>query len=294
MPLRLAILATCLHAVIGDWANVFHEPFNGSAVDPTRWNVWHNKTHGDKEWQLYTGDSVRVADGALSIVTAAAPPGTLGPDGKRAYAFTSGWLDTSGKVEMTFGRFEARIRLPVPVRSIWPAYWIVDDTRHCWPTGGEIDILEAVGGFRNESVFGTYHWGSACGEDDWTSDGQRNGAAAPPAGHNFSDAFHIFGVYFNRTAITWHVDGSPYVSRLAGEPSNLFVPSWPLFTILNTAMAYWGPQPQPPTGEGLPAVMLVDEVNIFKWSGPGGATGDFEIPYNATGLAPQTARVPHI
>jgi len=68
-----------------------------------------------------------------------------------------------------------------------------------------------------------------------------------------------------------------------GQPAGLFVPSWPLYTILNTALSFWaGPQP-PPTG-GYPAYMYVADVAAYAWDGAGGATGQFEIPFNATGL----------
>lgn len=60
------------------------------------------------------------------------------------------------------GRFEARIKLPQPARYVWPAFWLLPqsnpDGRHstdpavsrCWPTGGEIDILESVGQYKND------------------------------------------------------------------------------------------------------------------------------------------------
>lgn len=105
------------------------------------------------------------------------------------------------------------------------AYWLVNDNAKCWPVGGEIDILEAVGAFRNDSVFGTLHWGDECGKDQW--DG-RNGAYPHPAGANFSDAFHVFGLYWNATAITWTVDGNAYVSRTAGQPKTLDVQWGPM------------------------------------------------------------------
>lgn len=127
-----------------------------------------------------------------------------------------------------------------------------------------------------------YHWGPSCGNDAWTQD-KRNGDAPHPAGQLYSDAFHNFTVYWNRTAITWAVDGAPYVSRVAGQPAGLFVPSWPLYTILNTAMAFWA-GPQPPPAMPSPSYMFVDSVAMWRWDGAGGATGDFEIPYNGTGL----------
>ena len=270
----------------GQWRLVFEDTFSSPMLNRSAWRVLDNFTHGDQEWELYTAENVYVQDGALVLRTQAKDA----QHGARTYHFTSGWVDTRGLIEQAFGKFEARIRLPVELPGLWPAYWLVDDNNHCWPVGGEIDILEAVGGFRDDSVFGTYHWGPACDQDSWTKDGDRNGDAPRPSGGHYSDSFHNFTAYWNATAITWAVDGAAYVSRLAGEPAGLFVPSWPLYTILNTALSFWtGPQP-PPTA-GYPAFMFVDYVRSWAWDGPSGGPGEFPIPYNATGLRPQVAEL---
>ena len=270
------------------WELLWSDTFDGPTLNASSWSVRDNFTHGSSEWELYTASSVAIRAGALELTTSTAR--AVGPDGKRVYNWTSGWVDTKGKVETSYGRYEANIQLPKALQSVWPAYWLVDDNNHCWPTGGEIDILEAVGGFREDAVFGTYHWGSVCGVDEWSKGGQSNGAYQHPPGDSFSDVQHTFTVWFNRTAITWGVDGNPYVSRMVGDPASLFVPSWPLFTILNTAIAHWGGGVQPPPQEGYPVVMRIEDIAIYKWDGPEGLTGDFPIPYNATGLAPQMTR----
>jgi beta-glucanase (GH16 family) len=265
------------------WAPVWLDHFSAPTLNPALWTVRDNMTHGTREWQLYLADEVFLEGGALVIRTRSRNASY----GSRQYHFTSGWVDTRGSAlgENTYGMFSASIQLPQEAVGVWPAYWIVDDNNHCWPTGAEIDILEAVGSVKGDEITGTYHWGQTCGADDWEKDGQRNGAFPHPPGEPFSAAFHNFTAYWNRTAITWEVDGHPYVSRLAGQPADLFVPSWPLFTIFNVAMSFFGvPQPPPPLAQ--PTYMRVDWAGAWRWDGPGGATGDFEIPFNATGLQP--------
>lgn len=268
----------------GLWRLVFEDTFSAPTLNASAWNVRNNMTHGDKEWQLYTADNVYLEDGNLVLRTQA----TTASYGSKLYNFTSGWVDTLGLIELTYGKVEARIRLPQELPGLWPAWWLVDDNHHCWPVGGEIDILEAVGGYRDDGVFGTFHWSTgACGVDAWSKDGDRNGLSPRPAGGHFSDAYHNFTVYFNASVITWAVDGHPYVSRVAGQPAGLFVPSWPLYAILNTALSPWA-GPQPPPAAGYPAFMRVDSVHAWSWAGPGdGATGQFPVPFNATGLHPQ-------
>ena len=265
------------------WAPVYLDHFTAPTLDPTLWTVRNNMTHGTREWQLYLSDEVFIEGGALVIRTRSRNVSY----GARQYSFTSGWVDTRGSAlgEVTYGMFSASIQLPHEAVGVWPAYWLVDDNNHCWPTGAEIDILEAVGSVNGDSVSGTYHWGQTCGSDDWAKDGQRSGHFPHPTGAPFSTAFHNFTAYWNKTAVTWAVDGQPFVSRLAGQPANLFVPSWPLFTIFNTAMSFFDvPQPPPPLAQ--PVYMRVDWAGAWRWDGPGGDTGDFEIPFNATGLVP--------
>jgi beta-glucanase (GH16 family) len=268
----------------GQWRLVFEDEFVAPQLNASVWRVANNMTHGGQEWELYTSDNVYVEGGSLVLRTQAVDA----VHGGRTYHFTSGWVDTLGLVERGYGKFEARIRLPAELPGLWPAYWLVDDNAHCWPVGSEIDILEAVGGFRDDSVFGTYHWGAACGSDAWTRDGDRNGDSPRPPGAHFSDAFHTFTAYFNATVITWAVDSAPYVSRVAGQPAGLFVPSWPLYTILNTALSFWA-GPQPPPRDGYPAFMYVDYVRAWEWDGPSNGPGEFPVPFNATGLRPQLA-----
>jgi beta-glucanase (GH16 family) len=285
-PSAAALVATAAAADDGQWSLVFADTFSAPSINTSAWTVRDNMTHGDKEWELYTKDNVYLEDGNLVLRTQA----TQARYGSKVYNFTSGWVDTRGLVELTYGKVEARIRLPQELPGLWPAWWLVDDNNHCWPLGGEIDILEAVGNYRDDGVFGTYHWGTgACGVDAWSKDGDRNGLFPRPPGGHFSDGFHNFTVYFNATVITWAVDGHPFVSRVAGQPAGLFVPSWPLYAILNTALSFWA-GPQPPPRDNYPAFMYVDSVHAWSWAGPGNATaGVFPVPFNATGLQPQHA-----
>ena len=62
-----------------------------------------------------------------------------------------------GKFDQTYGRFEARIKIPYG-QGIWPAFWMLgnDIKKVGWPTCGEIDIVENIG--REPAiVHGTIH-----------------------------------------------------------------------------------------------------------------------------------------
>ena len=102
------------------------------------------------------------------------------------YNYTSGWVDMNRKWGQHEGRWEVRAKLPDPrCDAIWPAIWLMNcgssgsiyagdaasgalgcsGQEICWPTAGEIDIMEMVGQQQNGSVLSTYHWAHQCGVD---------------------------------------------------------------------------------------------------------------------------------
>ena len=141
----VALLASAARA---NWQLTFEDDFNGP-LNTTAWLVRDNFTHGSQEWQLYVADEVSVAGSNLLIHTSA----KHAMYGDKPYNFTSGWI--SSNVGQAEGRFEARIKLPQPAKYVWPAFWLLPLSNpdapegRCWPTGGEIDILESVGGYKN-------------------------------------------------------------------------------------------------------------------------------------------------
>jgi hypothetical protein len=145
--LSLALLLFASPAA-GVWVQTFFDDFNGP-LNTTSWKVQDNFTHGSSEWEVYEADEVWTADSNLVIRTRA----RNATWGSRAYNFTSGWV--SGNWGQAEGRFEASIKLPYQAKYVWPAFWLLPQTDpfspsgRCWPTGGEIDILESVGGYKN-------------------------------------------------------------------------------------------------------------------------------------------------
>lgn len=132
-----------------DWHLLWEDNFTGpvgAPPNPAWWTVRDNMTHGPLEQQLYTSSSVGL-DGEGHLVLTTSRATIRGPG--REYNFTSGWVDTQGKVNATFGRWEIRAILPNPrALGIWPAHWLMPEANswNCWPVGGEIDIMESNGG----------------------------------------------------------------------------------------------------------------------------------------------------
>jgi hypothetical protein len=130
---------------------------DGSSPDPTKWifdtggNGW-----GNNELEYYTArpQNAKIQNGNL-VITAIQEMYT-GPDGVTRN-YTSARLKTAGLFSQTYGRFEARIKIPYG-QGIWPAFWMLgnDIATNVWPACGEIDIMENIGS-EPATVHGSMH-----------------------------------------------------------------------------------------------------------------------------------------
>ncbi|HEX6209208.1 MAG TPA: glycoside hydrolase family 16 protein, partial [Methylomirabilota bacterium] len=191
------------------WSDEFDAP-DGAKPDPSRWvHDLGGGGWGNDELQTYTDrpENASVQNGAL-VVTARAEPFT-GADGI-ARQYTSARLKTLGRLEQTYGRFEARLQLPRGP-GLWPAFWMLgaDIGTVGWPGCGEIDIMEHIGR-EPTTVHGTLHGPGYSGA------GGIGGSADSPDGRPFADAFHVFAVEWEPQEIRWFVDGRLYQARRPG------------------------------------------------------------------------------
>jgi beta-glucanase (GH16 family) len=248
----------------GAWGLVWSDEFNGppgSAVDSTKWSFdLGGKGWGNNELETYTSrpENVHVQDGSL-IINAIKETFTGADNLTRNY--TSARLLTKHKFSQTYGRFEARIKIPFG-QGIWPAFWMLGDnidTVH-WPNCGEIDIMENIG--REPSVVhGTFHGPGYSG-------GKGIGAAYTlTGGRKFSDDFHTFAVEWEPNVIRFYVDGNLYQTRTPADlPAGA---SWvfdhPFFIILNVAVGGGWPG-NPDATTVFPQQMRVDYVRVYKRS----------------------------
>ena len=105
------------------WNLVFSDEFegaSGTAVDATNWNLINKGGgFGNNELEFYTNRTDNAAlDGNGSLVIKAMKEAYMGSD------YTSARLESSGKFEQAYGRFESRIKLPRG-QGIWPAFWVL-------------------------------------------------------------------------------------------------------------------------------------------------------------------------
>jgi beta-glucanase (GH16 family) len=180
-----------------------------------------------------------------------------GADG-RSRDFTSARLKTQGQGAWTYGRMEARIKVPSG-QGMWPAFWMLGaNVRQVgWPRCGEIDIMENIG--REPAiVHGTAHGPGYSGG---------NGIGKPfalQAGRRFADDFHLFALEWEPGELRWSVDRLVYFTLTPRDlpKGTAWVFDKPQFLLLNLAVGgFW---PGAPNASTLfPQQMLVDYVRVY-------------------------------
>jgi beta-glucanase (GH16 family) len=246
-------------------APVWHDEFDGPAgasFDSTKWVAeTGGQGFGNQERQFYTTRVENVAlDGAghLVITARAEPPSSAYECWYGTCRYTSARLRTKGLFEQTYGRFEARIRVPRG-QGLWPAFWMLgaDIDAVGWPQSGEIDIMEHIG--REPAVVhGTLHGPGYAGAEGI-------GQADTLARGGYADDFHIFAVVWEPEEIRWYVDGRQY-HRMT--PADLprgteWVFDHDFFLLLNVAVGGSWPG-DPDASTTFPQQMVVDYVRVYR------------------------------
>ena len=230
------------------WTLVWHDEFNGPAIDLTKWNFEVNGDGGgNNELQYYTSRPVNAFIDSGMLVIQALQESYLGK------SYTSARLNTDSKGNWKYGRFEARMMLPYG-RGLWPAFWMLptDGVYGGWPASGEIDIMEEVGD-NTQKVYGTIHYGSS-------SNHLQSGGSYTIANGTFAGAYHIFVLEWDTTGMKWFVDGHQYYSVAIGRPFDQR-----FHLLLNVAVGGNWPG-SPDLATTFPQQLRVDYVRVFRKS----------------------------
>ncbi|HEX8327885.1 MAG TPA: family 16 glycosylhydrolase [Hymenobacter sp.] len=243
----LAITAVCaLGAQAQTYQQVWADEFT-TGIGPS----WKFETGGggwgNNEKQYYQASNASVANGELRITARRENVGGM--------PYTSARMITQGLKQFTYGRMEARIKMPQG-QGLWPAFWMLGSniSTVSWPRCGEIDIMEHIN--TENRVLGTVHW-------------DNNGSYAQYGGNTATTPadYHVYSVEWTPTFIKWFVDGAQYheinIANGAGGTDEF---QRPFFLLLNLAVA--GNLPGQTVDESrLPATMFVDYVRVFQKTG---------------------------
>jgi len=228
--------------------------------DASKWTIeTGGGGFGNHELESYTDGPANVEQRGGNLVITARKERFTGKDGiQRDY--TSARLQTKTHFAQTYGRFEARMKLPSG-KGIWPAFWLLGndiDSTH-WPGCGEIDIMETIGD--PHVMYSTIHGPGYSG---------KNGISAKfplPAGEAVNDGFHVYAVEWTPERLRFFFDDHLIVERTPKDlPAGArWAYDHPFFILLNLAIGGdWPGNPNEQTG--FPQQMLVDYVRVYEAS----------------------------
>jgi uncharacterized protein (TIGR03437 family) len=242
------------------WQLVWSDEFSGAAKtapDPTKWAYdtggggW-----GNQELEIYTTSTDNAfLDGNGNLVIRALKTSAGG--------YTSARLKTQGKFTTTYGKIEARMKIPFG-QGMWPAFWMLgsDITTAGWPACGEIDIMENIG--KEPSIIhGTVHGPGYSG-------GNGIGHPYALASRRVADDFHTFTVIWSPGKVEFQVDSNSYftVTPASLPAGKTWVYDKPFFMLLNLAVGGGWPG-YPDATTQFPQDLTVDYVRVYRLaSGP--------------------------
>ena len=127
---------------------LWSEEFNGTSLNTSAWTATDGNGcqinlcgYGNAELQYYSPNNVSIVNVPFESGTRAlaiqARSQTIGSN-----VFTSGKIDTKGKVQVQYGMVEVRMSTPAVATGLWPAAWMLGVSPQTWPRNGEIDIME--------------------------------------------------------------------------------------------------------------------------------------------------------
>ncbi len=239
-----------------NWTLVWQDEFDGAAgsIDYSKWvhdlgtgsNGW-----GNNELQYYTDSLANIrqdGDGHLII--------TARQEQLNGSPYTSARIKTQGIYEFTYGRVEARIKLPYG-QGLWPAFWLLgaNISDVSWPQCGEIDIMENRGQEPTKiqgSMHGPGYSGAMPVSDSWQLINSR-----------YDTEFHLFAIEWFEDHVDFFVDDNLYQRINKEDVSGTWVFDHPFFIILNVAVGgdYVG---APASYTSFPQELYCDYVRVYR------------------------------
>ena len=189
---------------------VWEENFDQKSLDTSVWNIEIVSNPANKEMQYYVEEAVELGEdpksGESSLII------TVQKKKYKHRHFTSGRLNSIGKLSFRYGRVDARIKMPKTGNGLWPAFWMkgADNDSIPWPMCGELDIIELghVDGIKRG--ISDRYLGAAC---HWGPKLSINYSESQKKTIQYSiqdDEYHIYTLIWDETCIKIYVDLDKY------------------------------------------------------------------------------------
>lgn len=216
---------------LSGWKLMWADEFAGTSVDQEYWTRVHRKNNYNNELQYYLPKNSFTEDGCLCLIA--------NRDKRNGKNYTSGMVETRGKLLFKYGRVEVRAKLPAG-KGLLPAIWMLSDDGR-----SEIDIMEMIGSEPN-IIYGVNHYRSR---------GPRKTVGSITC--DTPEGFHVYAAEWDKDEIRWYLDGALFHKSRKGVPSKKM---YIVFTL-----AVGGDWPGDPGKETpFPCGMKVDYIRVYK------------------------------
>ncbi len=247
----------------GEYELVFEDNFDGDSLNENYWSyqLGDGSQYGVPSWgngeaQSYKKENVQVKDGKLIL--------TAKKENDNGKSYTSGRIRSYKKVEYTYGKIEARMKLPA-YSGLWPAFWLLpsDSTSYgTWPNSGEIDIMEARGRV-SDQVSAAVHMASIYNEHFYISE------RYTLSDNDSISNYHVYSLIWERNDLTFLVDDNVFMhlkqKSLTNYEGNQGQPfDTDFYILLNLAVGGSFDNYVMPDDTSLPQSMEVDYVKWYQ------------------------------
>ena len=246
----------------------FEDEFEGTSLDEGIWSYEignGNNGWGNSEIEYYQKENAVVKDGKLHIVAKKEKVGE--------FDYTSARIKTANRMKFKYGIVEAKISLPAQ-KAMWPAFWMMpnDSVYGGWPHSGEIDIMEANGG---------YEYGTSCA----IHYSMPGGSHTYDTGYNNMNTrdyrssineFHIYKCDWQEESISINVDDRlikefprrMWTTNAVDKEENPNAPfDQDFYLLLNLAISGNYVSGATPDGSFTSAEMVIDYVRVYTLKG---------------------------
>jgi beta-glucanase (GH16 family) len=233
---------------------VWADEFNGPAATAPNPNNWTPDSYGGCGGGTLSTNTLNTANAELD------GHGNLAITADGGPSYYSAQLDGAGHLSFEYGEIEARIKIPAG-SGLCSAFWLLGDSSapgSCWPTCGEIDVMEAISS-TPDALYATLH-GPVAGSDNFQ---QWQGLLDSPT--PFSDGYHTYGLIWQPNLLTWTFDGVPYAEATPSSlpPGAQWVFSGHTFHImLDLAVGGWPGAPA--AGAPFPQTLDINWVRLYR------------------------------
>ena len=235
------------------WNLVFEDNFEGTDSIPNT-QYWSLAKKGDDTWNRNMSESYGQAyqkDGYLYLF------GMQDKDG----TYLTGGIETIDKYSFKYGQVKCRARFLRQPQGNHTGIWMMPETQpEAWPRYGEIDIMEHI---NDESkIFSTVHF--------W-NENENEGASSQEKYEIDNEDFNVYGIVWNKDAISFTVNGVEIFSYSNDDPegeefSYQYPFVRPFYLILSQSLGGEGTWEGPIDNSELPAIFQIDWIKVWQYS----------------------------